>query len=201
MGLGLYALAGALEGAGKGWTMVEQEKLLEKRNAYLHDQRLETQSEQARLQDENNAAQNQRQHDTRMIEKGSDQKFQISMANAGAAAKSADKQSERDWELEKLKITQAFERDQNAKDRQADITKQFGKPISAYTNEVTGDVTEIYRTADGGTKKVVYKGIAKEAGSGGIAPLTPGKSPLKPSAQGVDYVFDPETGEMKQAGR
>lgn len=198
MSLGLRVLGGALEGVGKGWSMVEQENILAKRNAYLHEQTLERQAEMAKLQNENAAKQSQRDLNSDLIKKGSDQKFSATMAREGAAAKAEQEKADREWQERKMRIEAALEKDR----RLAEIIA---------SGQVDGSQVQDIRPNQAGNPVIYFRNGTSRTVKNVVEPVKSSTSDVpdylrrdRPAAEGSaakpNYVWDSKTGTFKTAG-
>lgn len=201
MGMGLYALAGALQGAGKGMTMQAESDATDRRNAAIEKARRENLELEYQLRDQNDASSTARDTTKQIAISNNSAANQTKIAGAGAKARLEEDKQKRKWDEEDREDKQKFDASEAEKTRRAELRKELFKPLETYTDGVSGDVTEIWGKPDG-TREVLVRRAAqrpKATEGTGSTPLTKRDGKM-PRAATPDYIWDAKSGTLKPAG-
>ena len=196
MGRGLaYILGGALQGAGQGIVQQKQQDDLARRDAALASIRSQQVTQEADLNDRNNARSAVRTADVNRENREDTQGFQLTLADKSATAQERAAVRDRDWKKEddaeaeaRTMRLEAFKSDRRLREVAVEAGIDASKVKDVITDEVTGAVSVI---TNGGQSRILPNIIArrqpKAAAPDTPSYLTPGKPAVKPTAT---YTYD-----------
>lgn len=199
MGVGLYALAGALQGAGKGMTMQAESDVVERRNAAIEAARRENMEREYQLRDQNSANESRRSTTSQIAVSNNTAANQTAIAGAGAEAKAKSEQAQREHERNMAILNNQLETSAEMKKKAFDRETEWGKPIDTYTAD-DGTVTAVYPGGKKETFGKVGSTAAAKAKDDGLPSVNNGRGPVRQNAAAPDMIWDPKTGTFKPAG-
>lgn len=151
-GLG-FILGGAMQGLGAGMAQAQGIKDQERRDAALAKLRRDENSAQAYetadLNDRNDARKGERDLSSKLTILGKTQEAEAKAATAAAAFKQQENENQRDFEIRKIRVTNALETDKELKVLDAKNRAEGLQPFDVVTDGETGAVSVIYKNGKG----------------------------------------------------